>query len=283
MSVGEWKRFKKSVELSTIHLTDEEILYKQISVCRMAKKIAQTELDQYDASKDKPKTSAFSYLNQIIINYKKSMLEKTISQNQLMIENGEMQIQKIEKAENEWEKEMLDFVEVQRKMGITCPLHHTKHLSSEFVTENKIAIQEYVKALKLKEEKIRITAERTKQMIRQFKDDKIIAHEIVKIATSILSNIQHTEGVILMRRDFPHIQSARLQIFSTLINRFKKVYSAISYITTYLYGNAKFVDITKQNRQIKMLEKIELVDELGIIVDAITQQDKFFNPEKYDS
>jgi len=281
MSVGEWKRFKHSNEWFTIHLTDEQILHKQVNVCRMAKKLAESELEQYDGSTAEIKKTGSTFMNNMIRSYKIRGLQNTILQNKLLIENGEYQIRKIEQTQKELEQEMYDFVKVQQDMGIKQPLYHTKRLSDKSDEENKIIISQYAMGVAKKRKEMLLLVEHTKYMIRQFNEEKTMAHAITQMATDVLSNIQDTGGVVLMRREFPKIKSERLQIFSDLITHFQKVYSDISSITTILCADPKFVNMTIQNRQINTSEKMRLIDELAVVVNAMAEQDKFFNPNEY--
>ena len=281
MSVGEWKRFKHSNEWFTIHLTDEQILHKQVNVCRMAKKLAESELEQYDGSTAEINKTGSTFMNEMIRSYKIRGLQNTILQNKLLIENGEYQIRKIEQSQKELEQEMYDFVKVQQDMGIKQPLYHTKRLSDQSDEENKIIISQYAMGVAKKRKEMILLVAHTKYMIRQFNEEKTMAHAITQIAADVLSNIQDTGGVVLMRREFPKIKSERLQIFSDLITHFQKVYSDISSITTILCADPKFVNMTIQNRQINTSEKMRLIDELAVVVSAMAEQDKFFNPNEY--
>jgi len=281
MSVGEWKRFKHSNEWFTIHLTDEQILHKQVNVCRMAKKLAESELEQYDGSTAEINKTGSTFMNDMIRSYKIRGLQNTILQNKLLIENGEYQIRKIEQTQKELEQEMYDFVKVQQDMGIKQPLYHTKRLSDQSDEENKIIISQYAMGVAKKRKEMILLVAHTKYMIRQFNEEKTMAHAITQIAADVLSNIQDTGGVVLMRREFPKIKSERLQIFSDLITHFQKVYSDISSITTILCADPKFVNMTIQNRQINTSEKMRLIDELAVVVSAMAEQDKFFNPNEY--
>jgi len=281
MSVGEWKRFKHSNEWFTIHLTDEQILHKQVNVCRMAKKLAESELEQYDGSTAEINKTGSTFMNEMIRSYKIRGLQNTILQNKLLIENGEYQIRKIEQTQKELEQEMYDFVKVQQDMGIKQPLYHTKRLSDQSDEENKIIISQYAMGVAKKRKEMILLVAHTKYMIRQFNEEKTMAHAITQIAADVLSNIQDTGGVVLMRREFPKIKSERLQIFSDLITHFQKVYSDISSITTILCADPKFVNMTIQNRQINTSKKMRLIDELAVVVSAMAEQDKFFNPNEY--
>jgi len=281
MSVGEWKRFKHSNEWFTIHLTDEQILHKQVNVCRMAKKLAESELEQYDGSTAEINKTGSTFMNEMIRSYKIRGLQNTILQNKLLIENGEYQIRKIEQTQKELEQEMYDFVKVQQDMGIKQPLYHTKRLSDQSDEENKIIISQYAMGVAKKRKEMILLVAHTKYMIRQFNEEKTMAHAITQIAADVLSNIQDTGGVVLMRREFPKIKSERLQIFSDLITHFQKVYSDISSITTILCADPKFVNMTIQNRQINTSKKMRLIDELAVVVNAMAEQDKFFNPNEY--
>jgi hypothetical protein len=178
---------------------------------------------------------------------------------------------------------MFDFVQVQIDLGIKQPLYHTHDLTEESHEESKIMISRYAMALEEKRKELIILALHTRQMIRQFKEEKIVAHKITQIAAGILLNIKETPDEILLQREFPKIKSERLQIFSELMKKFHSVYSEISSITIILSADPKFVNMTIQNRQINMCTKMRLIDELGIIVNTMMEQDKFFNPEEYDS
>ena len=281
MSVGEWKRFKHSNEWFTIHLTDEQILHKQVNVCKMAKKIAQSELDQYDGSNAAINKMGSTFMNDTIMSYKIRGLKNTILQNKLLIENGEDQIRKIEQTQKELEQEMYDFVQVQKDMGIQQPLYHTTRLTDRSDEENKIMISKYAMGVEKKRQEMSLLAAHTKYMILEFNEEKTMAHAITQMAADVLSNVQDTRGVILMRREFPKVKSERLQIFLDLITHFQRVYSDISSITTILCADPKFVNMTIQNRQINTTKKMRLMDELTVVVNAMAEQDKFFNPQEY--
>jgi len=247
----------------------------------MAKKLAESELEQYDGSTAEINKTGSTFMNEMIRSYKIRGLQNTILQNKLLIENGEYQIRKIEQTQKELEQEMYDFVKVQQDMGIKQPLYHTKRLSDQSDEENKIIISQYAMGVAKKRKEMILLVAHTKYMIRQFNEEKTMAHAITQIAADVLSNIQDTGGVVLMRREFPKIKSERLQIFSDLITHFQKVYSDISSITTILCADPKFVNMTIQNRQINTSKKMRLIDELAVVVNAMAEQDKFFNPNEY--
>jgi len=264
-------------------MTDEEILHKQIDVCKVAKKKAETELDNYGGSNAEINKVNSMFLHEMKRYYNIRVLKNTIIQNKLLIEHGEFQIRKIEQTQKEFEQEMFDFVQVQIDLGIEQPLYHTHDLSEESLAESKMLLSRHVKAVEKKRKELRILAAQTRQMILQFKEEKIVVHKITQMATSILLNIQAAQDEILMHRQFPKIKSERLEIFSDLMKNFHIVYSDILSITTILCADPKFVNMTTQNRQIKMGKKMGLVDELGIIVDKMIEQDKSFNLEEYNA